>query len=394
VRAQAGRGVNILLIHPEGNANYNPNLLGLLELLGEAGHRITYVAPKRPFDQQPTAPGVSVKLLEHPEAHGLFVFPEVRKLRLPRARPDFARWRGYDLVLAIDRGIIEGSWIARHYGIAHALLSYEIFFREETSARYKAPEVEACRGLAFAVCQDALRTRHLCLQNGIAAANVLQVPAAGRGFRAATPKPRLLHERFRLPAPTKTVLHMGSFAEWTRAPFLLESTRHWTEDWVLVIHDRYGASPATRKLVRKHAQPERVRLSEAAFADAGAMSGFVQSADLGVALYRPDYRNAWIGRNIEHIGLASGKISTYLQHGVPVATHELGEISGLIREHGAGQVFSLEQPFVPEATALGRREACRQLFEGHLDLDRFAGPFLEAVAKAGSQPARAAHPGA
>jgi hypothetical protein len=137
--------VKILLVHPEGNVNFNPNLLGIVQLLGEAGHAVTYVAPRRPFHQGPALPPVSLMLLDHPEAHGRFLFPEVGKLRIPRARPDLARWGGYDLVVAVDRGIIEGSWIARHHGIPHALLSYEIFFREETSSRYKAPEIEACR---------------------------------------------------------------------------------------------------------------------------------------------------------------------------------------------------------------------------------------------------------
>jgi O-antigen biosynthesis protein len=386
--------VKILVVHPEGNVNYNANLLGLLELLGEAGHTVTYVAPRRPgMSQGAGMPSVSTRLLENREAHGQFVFPVARTLGARWAR-DFAQWQGHDLVLGIDRGIIEASWIARHYGKPHALISYEIFFRAETTARFKAPEVEACHDLAFATCQDAVRSHHLCVENGIAADKVVRIPVAGRGFRGQPPKPRLLHEQLRLPPQVKTLLHIGSFADWTHAAFLLESTRAWPRDWVLVIHERYGASAVTRALIRKHADPDRVRVSEAAFANACDMSAFVQSADLGIALYRPDYKNKWIGRNIEHIGLSSGKISTCLQQGVPVATHELGEISDLIRTHGAGQVFSLERPFVPEAPHAASAEACRNLFEQHLDLDRFGKGFLHAVAHAEARSSAQAQQGA
>jgi hypothetical protein len=175
---------------------------------------------------------------------------------------------------------------------------------------------------------------------------------------------------------------MGSFAEWSGASYLLKSTSEWPEDWVLIIHERFGASPITIDLVAKHAHPERVRISEAIFANPGLMSAFIQSADLGVALYRPTYQNEWLGRNIEYIGLSSSKISTYLQHGVPVATHELGEISDWIRFYGAGQVFSLEHSFVPEEPAAGSTEACRKLFERHLDLERFGASLLQAAANA------------
>jgi hypothetical protein len=382
--------VKILAVHPEGNANYNANLLGLLELLGEAGHTVTYVAPRRPgMNQEVSAPSVSTRLLDHRETNGQFVFPVARSLGARWARRDFAQWQGHDLVLGIDRGIIEAAWIARHYGKPHALISYEIFFRAETTARFKAPEIEACRDLAFATCQDVLRSHHLCGENGIAPEKVVRIPVAGRGFRGQGPKPRLLHEQLGLPPETKTLLHIGSFADWTHAAYLLESTRTWPADWMLVIHERYGSSSATQALIRKHAAPDRVRVSEAAFAAANLMSAFVRSADLGIALYRPDRRNKWIGRNIEFIGLASGKISTCLQHGVPVATHELGEIADLIRAHGAGQVFSLEKPFVPQAPAAGSEEACRTLFERHLDLDRFGKGFLAAVADAGARAGRA-----
>jgi len=372
--------VNILLVHPEGNANYNANLLGLIELLGEAGHRVTYAAPRmRALNQDFTQPFISAVLVKRAPIDGRFIFAPAGSFRLLGAGRDLHAWRGYDLVLGIDRGIIEAARIARHHAIPHALLSYEIFFGDEMPAGFKEPEVEACRDLAFAICQDGVRTAHLCRENAIRADIVVQIPVAGRGFLGDMPKTGVLHASLGLAAHRKVALHMGSFASWTGAPFLLESTRAWPDAWVLVVHERYGATEATRELIRTHADPGRVHLSEARFADARRMSDFIRSADLGVALYRPGYEDGWTGGNIEHIGLSSGKIATYLQHGVPVATHELGEISTLIRRHGAGQVFPLDRPFIPAIPA-SPGKACRELFETHLDLDRFGASFLQAVA--------------
>jgi O-antigen biosynthesis protein len=370
--------MNILIVHPEGNINYNTNLFGLVELLGDAGHSVTYVAPRRAnLDQESRIATVNIKLREDCKVHGPVLFPGVEEIDDPATRRDFETWRGFDLVLGVDRGIIEAAQLARHYGISHALISYEIFFQAETSPAFVAPTTEACRDLSFATCQDSLRSRKLSLECGIAPDKIVHMPVAGRRFRSSDSKPRLLHEQFNLQPGTKTVLHMGSFADWTRAPYLLKSTHSWPEDWVLVIHERYGA--ANSEIIRDLGHPDRIRVSHATFANPDEMSNFVQSADLGVALYHPTYEHKWVGANLEHMGLSSGKISTYLQHGVPVAIHELGEISDWVRFYNAGQVFALDQPFVPESPDAFSLEGCRQLFEKHLDLDRFAETLLKAV---------------
>jgi hypothetical protein len=373
--------LNILLVHPEGNLNYNANLSGLLDLLGEAGHRVTYVSPRRPaINQTFDAPHVTVVLVDRHHERGQFLFPTAQSTGQGLGEADFAAWSGYDVVLAVDRGVMEGAWIARHFGIPHALLSYEIFFPDEISPEAKAAEIEACRDLSFAVCQDALRSRKLCLANGIAPNKVLAIPVASRGFRAPAVKPRRLHEMFRLPAHMQVALYMGSLADWTGAPFLLDSARNWPENWMLVLHERYGPSGPTRELIERHGCAGKVKVSERSFASSSEMDAFVQSADLGVALYCPTYQNEWVGHNLAHIGLSSGKIASYLQQGVPVATHELGEISDWIRFYGAGQIFSLDEPFMPMAPG-DRIDACRNLFERHLDLNRFGPALPEALRK-------------
>ena len=51
----------ILLIHPEGNINNNPNLSGLAEILCETGFDLHVVSLRIPgMYQQPPAPGVTM----------------------------------------------------------------------------------------------------------------------------------------------------------------------------------------------------------------------------------------------------------------------------------------------------------------------------------------------
>jgi hypothetical protein len=374
--------MKILFIHPEGNLNYNTSLSGILDLLEDSGHEVTYVAPRRPAISQERKPGtVKILLLDNRATEGPLCLPE---LSITDDAEVFSPWSGFDLVMGVDMGAIEASRIGRHFRIPHALISYEIFFAAETSANHNDLIVEACQGMAFAVCQDEVRLRNLSLEYGIAPAKIVLIPVAGRGFRAASQKSRLFHQMFGLAPQTQVVLQMGSFADWTRAPYLLESTHHWDENWVLVIHERYGTNARNLDMIRKLGHSERVKLSRESFDNPDAMAAFIQSAALGIAMYHPTYEHKWVGRNIADIGLSSGKISTYLQHGVPVATHELGEISDLMRAYGAGQIFSLDEPFVPRTPLATSEDACRRLFENHLDLDRFGPRLLEAVRTAGA----------
>jgi O-antigen biosynthesis protein len=364
--------LKILIAHPEGNLNYNPNLAGLVELLTEAGHLVTYVAPRQAeLDQTTTMPRLTMRLLDGRNEHGPLFFPETQD--------DVSAWGGYNLVIGIDRGIVEAAVIARHHGVPLALISYEIFFKNECPPGFNDPMIDACRGIVFATCQDSLRSRLLCEEYCIPAEKVLRMPVAGRAFCGAGAKPRRLHETFGLPPETRTVLHMGSFDYWTRAPFLLESTHAWPSGWALVIHARYGLTPALRDLVLRLGHPERVFVSDAKFGSLQQMAEFIRSADLGIALYQPTYANRWQGRNIDSMGLSSGKIATYLQHGVRVATHDLGEMSDWLRFYGAGQVFALDSPFIPETPREDVTHACRAFFDEKLNLDRFAGPVLQAV---------------
>jgi O-antigen biosynthesis protein len=206
---------------------------------------------------------------------------------------------------------------------------------------------------------------------------MFNTPVAGRGWRGDAGDPAAARAALGLDDETPVALYMGSLADWSGARHLLQSTRVWRGPWRLVLHERFGAHDEVRRLVNAYADPARIVLSEQRYQTPEQLAGLIRSAALGVALYTPTFESPWVGRNIAHIGLASGKIASYLQHGVPVATHGLGEISMLIGRYGAGQLFTLDRPFVPQLPAAGGSARCRRLFEQHLDMERFAPALLD-----------------
>lgn len=368
----------ILIVHPEGNINYNAGLLGLAEILSGAGHRVAYLGRKRDEIRQ----GVRID-----DVDVRFVAAKPGPTGFRFADQDL--FRGFDLIIAIDRGVVEAAEMARRFDTRLGLLSYEIFFPDETPPERKRPEVEACRNLSFAIAPDPIRAQLLSEANEIPIERIRAVPVAGRGFLGPAEKPRVFHEAFGLAPDQKVVLCLGSLADWSGARFLLESTRNWPREWVLVLHERFGPRDETSSMVDEFGNPERIRISAKPFNAPGDMREFVASADLGFAAYLPTFKNEWLGKNIKHIGLSSGKIATYLQHGVPVATHDLGAISDLIAAYRAGVVFSLDDPFIPACSHAEERDGCQRLFEEVLDLDLYAGDIMNTI-----EIGKELHPGA
>jgi hypothetical protein len=334
----------ISIIHPEGNFNNNPNLSGIVSILVEAGYTVTIYAQRREeIDQSPPAPHVHVELTSVPGA-----FPHDTPVVLPsiaiRDVHDSAKFMAAelqkpDIIIGIDRGIIEASALATAWNIPVGLLSYEIYFSAETSSEFKAPEIDACRSLAFAVCQDRARSTELRKENGIPLERIIDIPVAGRGYnpRVST---SLIQSLLGIDEKKKIALYMGELSgTWNGLDEILAWTHEWPEEWVLVLHHRYG-NGAALDLVSKVLSSSRRNVFFSPFPTLpfDKLSDLLHSVDLGLAFYQSVPGHPSSGRNLGCLGMASGKISTYLQHGVPIVINEIGEMSDYVRKCNLGSV--------------------------------------------------------
>jgi len=140
------------------------------------------------------------------------------------------------------------------------------------------------------------------------------------------------------------------------------------------LHHRYGNRSA-EDLVSKvaYANKSNVFFSPFKTLPMRELSRLLSAVDIGIAFYRPDFDHPSSGKNLSFIGMASGKLSTYLQHGVPVLVNELGEISTHVRKYGLGRVVNhgrdipatLEQ--LESSDRSSSSERCYRFFEDHLD---------------------------
>jgi glycosyltransferase involved in cell wall biosynthesis len=198
------------------------------------------------------------------------------------------------------------------------------------------------------------------------------------------------HERFGLSPDHRIVLHAGSLAAWTGIEDITSSVKSWPENWVLVVHTRHDAESSMEvKRLYKLAVPGRVFFSLKPVCRQ-EYDMLVDGADIGVAFLMPKSGSRYTQRNIQAIGLSSGKISYYLRSGLPVIVNTSSSISELVRRERCG-ICVEEGRNIGEAIAQIAKgyqrhsERARMVFDNYLD---FACSFREVIRRIDSMERR------
>lgn len=242
----------------------------------------------------------------------------------------------FDLVIAINpEGIVAARDALAASSTPLVYLSFEILFADElrgADLRLKAKERAACRRASLAIVQDPARAERLRLENGLGTCPLALLPVAPRS-RPRSHDTRYWHRRFGLADDDVVVLHSGSFERWTFDRELLESTSRWDPKLVLVVHCRRtpsreleGAVPAGARVLFSTDPVPAERYDE-----------LVASADIGLLLYNPVRDSKWTGKNIEVLGMASGKFAFYAKYGLPVVTVAHPDLAHTIARYACGR---------------------------------------------------------
>lgn len=377
---QRQRDKRALIIHSDGNLFNNPTLKCVVDIMLARGYEIDFRYP-RTDAPMPTVEGLNYlpfgtrlwrlkNILYNKFAIYTLAFCAVflEKLFL---------YRRYDLIIAVDRlGLIEAAVLNALTNTPYALISFEIMFASETSARVKRIERKASERLSLWVIQDEERATCLREENGLDPNKGLLVPLASLGPGTQT-APRM-RDKIGIPHDKKVAILMGSISEWAMAQEIILSAQKWPEDWVLVVHDRYGLTETRVSSLLQSLSAvigHQVFLSNQASDAVDDMSHILAGIDVGLAFYKPIYVGPYLGKNLEYLGLASGKISTCLRYGVPVITNEIGLYAKKVREHKLGavveapaQIAACLQTFKPVACGKNAKD----YFSRELDFGIYA----------------------
>jgi hypothetical protein len=285
--------------------------------------------------------------------------------------------------LALAHSIARGAPLG--YYSLELLLSYELSTPAEE--QLKATERELSRQSAFVVVQDEARGRLLADDNGLGQQQLILVPNAPPGPARRQPS-GYWHSHFGLAAGARVVIHSGSLGDWTGVESIVESAAVWPAPWVLVIHTRYDAeSSAYVDGLRGRADPRRVYFSLRPVPRQD-YDPLIDGADVGLAFYVATGDSSFTQRNVQTIGLSSGKLAYYLRAGLPVIVNRAASIAQLVESTGCGLAvedalgIGVALDRITGGYAAFSSGAC-QFFDEHLD---FRSAFDEVVQRVNALP--------
>lgn len=393
-KKQLFRHTKIAIFEPNSDFSTNPSLVALTEKLLEIGAKVDLF---------------SHHFVDH---HNLgtiiqqYSFPYRPRIWCYGLRRTFRNWRKYfinqawhansllahqkyNLVFGIDpEGIIAAYRYANKKSIPFVYLSFEIFFRDELLKRWecleKKDEIIASQNADLVIVQDPWRANLLGQENSVPKENFFYLPVSPGKLKAT--KSNFLRKRYNIPKDKIIILHSGSFDDWTYAEELIENLKRWPSNAVLVVHTRQNPKNKNHFINQlKKGNFQNVILSLTPL-NRELYEEMVGSADIGLVLYKTIPKNKYLQKNIETIGLASGKFSVYMKYGLPIISIKQRTYTELLRQFNFGinmDDFSQITGAIEEISNKYEmyRKGALHLFSEKLDFEIYWDPLLERLTK-------------
>lgn len=297
-------------------------------------------------------------------------------------------------ILAIDPyGLIMAGRVQRfcqklqiHY------FSFELFFYNEVQVypvvtKFKNSEVYYTNKVTSIVIQDSKRKELLIKENNISPKfnNWHLIPVASTQ-RNITKRRKYLKSDFGLKFSDTVYVHSGSIASWAGIDELITAIEKGLPLGVyLLIHNRFPFDPHDnkyQKLIELKKKGHNIIIHDAFFDSVDDYLDFLSCFDYGIAIYKSD-GGIYTGKNIEEIGLASGKFSAYMLAGLPTLLSNCGTYKEIIQHYKVGQIITEKYDLnyhIRMATLKNiNKETCNLLYEQVLDPDKRLDCFIDTL---------------
>jgi len=326
----------VAVVVPIGTLDHHPGVLNAVTCFVDAGYNVDIFA-LRNVHYPPCH-------FESDRVHVRYLPVTFRSRRESRASATlfFAIWlpfvlRGpYTAVYASGVRALLSTWCASWFRdiriINHQL---ELYIGAKLNTRFarifKWCERRAIRRSFVSLEHDEMRARMLCDDAGIGRQAIEIVPNAPCG-QGQVRRSRFLAERLGLPRDARLLVAAGSLSP----AFMSEETVVAAQDippgWICVLH---SAKPTGENdpyvAAMKAADRQRRVVFSLEPVPYENVADILSSADIGLALY-----GSVGGPNTTEVGLASGKLCHFLQHGVPVIVSDFPVLREFVLKHRVG----------------------------------------------------------
>ncbi len=332
----------VLIFMTEGHIESVPSLRELVRFLADNGHKVTLVCPADERHRQLSIAGPNIEQNAIPLRSGRGKFGRAQSL---------LGWFRDAIRLKVPSGAIcigvdaEGLLMAHAAAIRNrgrlVYCSLEILCLSDNhtwgNRIVKAFERRCHRKSELTIIQDSDRAALLEGENRLSNVPFVYLPNSSGGAASAV-KTDYLRRRLALAATTKIALHAGTIADWSDSVRLATAVATWPPEWVLVFQCRHRPEGDYARRVLSMADQHRVWVLANPL-ETPELHQLVASADIGIALYSPLMGHHIGGKNVAVMGKASGKIATYLQHGLPIVATQHPSLD-YIRRHDAGRMVT------------------------------------------------------
>ena len=377
---------SVLIIHLEGNSRNNPTLVALTDHLQARGVEVVYVPEPIPNDRSGFRSS-RWDIVRH-KLHVLF-FDLTTSLGLMslwislKCRELCKKARRSDLIIGVDRaGLLYAAAVAKKTRKPYGLMSFEITFADEIGGFFKRPERLASRLLSFWTVQDPVRAGLLARENSIPMQPVL-LPVASAGSPPVPPG--RIRDRLGVPRDRKVAVLLGNISAYNMPREILSTVRNWPEDWVLIINDRYKLDLSGFLHEHQDLLNNRLFVNKTPHDTFDDVAELLAGVDAGLVFYQATHENRIVGKNMQHIGMSSGKLSTLLRNGIPVITSLPDQGGRQLLEYQAGVVVNSPADLPETLRAFpqkGMHENARKLFLEKYDYNLHAAQVWDTLAKA------------
>lgn len=368
----------ILIVHHPGNAFSNPTLQAFIQYALTHSMEIDIrcrdsMSPKPNFE--------NLAWLKYGNMIGLLkkCFLKTRSVRVVIWLTNFFEAlfvfkKKYDLIVGIDReGLIDAGNYAIFLNTPYVFFSFEILFSDEIGLHKKQLEKKFSKNAKLWMVQDEERANCLVEENNLRLDNCFICPIASAGpgklnqFR--------LRDALGIDEGKKVAIMIGSLSEWSMSLEIISSAAEWPEGWVLIVHERYGrANQIVKDRFGTEYLESRIFCSNLNTASLDDMGSILAGVDAGLAFYNPIYTTPYNGKNLQYLGLSSGKIATYLRYGIPVITNHIGKYADIIKRYRLGIVLEDTDQLGLVLANMNKTEyteACQEYFLKKLDANLY-----------------------
>jgi hypothetical protein len=147
-----------------------------------------------------------------------------------------------------------------------------------------------------------------------------------------------LRKTLKIPPEKRIVLYCGNLQSWSSRDELAELVSYWPDEYCLVIHNRSKVQRTLGRFLDNLTESGKIFIS-AAPVGRKEMGDLVGSADFGLAPYKPVPGDLWTGKNLYHLGFASGKVSYYALCGLPILARPLPVFEREFSRYECGKIY-------------------------------------------------------